>query len=181
MTFDYLIAIAVLTVFPLCVIYATFSDLLSMRISNLTCGVLVVAFFILAPLSGMSWQAIAIHSGVAVAALVMGMSFFSMGVMGGGDAKLIAAVSLWLGLGLTLPYILAASLLGAVVTLAIVGLRKAKPALPDAVCNWRVMAKVLDRKEGIPYGLALGPAALFVFTISPWVTSAAQASIAAAA
>ncbi|EFL89849.1 prepilin peptidase [Ahrensia sp. R2A130] len=177
LTFDHIVAFAVLTVFPLCVIYATFSDLLSMKISNLTCGVLVLGFFILAPLSGMGWQAIAIHSSVAVAALVMGMSFFSMGVMGGGDAKLIAAVSLWLGLGLTLPYILAASLLGAVVTLVIVGLRKAKPRLPQAFRDWRVMAKVLDRKEGIPYGLALGPAALVVFTISPWVTSAARASL----
>ncbi|MEN0040957.1 MAG: prepilin peptidase, partial [Pseudomonadota bacterium] len=156
MTFDYLIALGVLTVFPLCVIYATFSDLLSMRISNLTCGILVLGFFVLAPLSGMGWEAIAIHTAVALAALVMGMSFFSMGVMGGGDAKLIAAVALWFGLGLTIPYILAASLLGAVVTLIIVGLRKAKPVLPDAICNWRVLAKVLDRKEGIPYGLALG-------------------------
>ena len=42
--------------------------------------------------------------------LVGAFAFFSFGWIGGGDAKLAAATSLWLGFGLTLPYLVYAAL-----------------------------------------------------------------------
>ena len=32
------------------------------------------------------------------------------------------------------------------------------------------IARLHDKKQGIPYGAALGPAALYVFLGSPWMT-----------
>ena len=87
--------------------------------------------------------------------------------MGGGDAKLLAASALWFGTAFTLPYLLAASVLGGLLTLFIVIARRIM--LPQMLLNVPWIARLLDKKQGIPYGAALGPAALYVFVGSPWM------------
>lgn len=77
-----------------CVLYAAASDIGGMRISNRLCLVLAAGFFAVAPFSDM---AIVPHvlTGVAVLAVCMGLFFFRL--FGGGDAKLLPAVALWVG------------------------------------------------------------------------------------
>ena len=97
--------------------FAASSDLLTMRISNrlvllLVCSFFVVAFVADLPLDQLGW-----HVGCAAIVLVVGFAFFAFGWIGGGDAKLAAATTLWLGFGLTLPYLVYAALLGGALTL----------------------------------------------------------------
>ena len=70
---DQITALIILTVFPLCMIFATFYDLFTMTIPNKISLVLLVAFAVLAPLAGMGWETAAWHVGVAL--LVLGIGF----------------------------------------------------------------------------------------------------------
>lgn len=70
-------------------------------------------------LSGMSpWPEMALQ--VAVAAAVFGMFAiaFSLGAMGGGDVKMVAAIALWLPLGAVVKLLVIMSLAGGAITIA---------------------------------------------------------------
>ncbi len=147
-------------------IFATFYDLFTMTIPNKLTLALVVGFAILAPLAGMGWETMLWHVAIAAIALVIGFIFFSFGFMGGGDAKLIAASALWFGTAFTLPYIFITGILGGVLTLAIVIGRHYPMPIWAMKIDW--LMRLHNKKEKVPYGAALGPAALLVFIDTPW-------------
>ena len=118
------IGLAILVIFPVCMIFATFYDLFTMTIPNKITLALIAGFAVFAPLAGMGLETALWHIGVAIAVLIVGFVLFNMGVMGGGDAKLLAASALWFGTAFTLPYLLAASVLGGVLTLIIIIARR---------------------------------------------------------
>ena len=96
--------------------------------------------------------------------LAVGFAFFALRWIGGGDAKLAAATTLWLGFGLTLPYLVYAALLGGALTLAILALRR-MPINP-LVTRFRWLERLHDRKSGVPYGIALAIAGMLVYSNS---------------
>ena len=83
--------IAILALFPLCMIFATFTDLFSMTIPNKIVLALIAGFAVLAPLAGMSLETAIWSIGISVLVLIVGFVLFNFGAMGGGDAKLMAA------------------------------------------------------------------------------------------
>src|SRR5690606_34886722 len=92
------LTLVLLSVLPALVIAAAISDLTTMTIPNWISAILVVAFFPAAFLVGLSPMVLLVHAGVALAALIAGAGMFAARWIGGGDAKLLAAASLWLGL-----------------------------------------------------------------------------------
>ncbi len=46
---------AIFVIFPFCMVFAAVSDLLSMTIANRVSVILIAAFAVLAPLTGMDW------------------------------------------------------------------------------------------------------------------------------
>src|SRR3546814_10525700 len=120
-----------------------------MTIPNWLTLALVAVFFVAAVVSSMPLTDIAQHMVVGAACLFVGMVFFARGWIGGGDAKLMAAVALWVGWAQALPYFMTASLLGGVLTLAILGYRNLP--LPAFVvrCDWAM--RLHNRAEGVPY------------------------------
>ncbi|HEV7293178.1 MAG TPA: prepilin peptidase [Devosia sp.] len=153
-----------LFVFPLAMAFAASSDLLTMRISNKLVLLLTGAFLLLALLVGMPLQQLAMHLACAFVVLAAGFALFALRVIGGGDAKLAAATTLWLGFGLTLPYLVYAGLLGGVLTLAILALR-GLPLTPF-LARYRWLERLHDRKSGVPYGIALAIAGLLTYSQS---------------
>src|SRR5947208_1281126 len=111
-----------LLLFPLLMAFAASSDLLTMRISNRLVLILAASFAVLALSINMPLQEFGLHLACAAVVLVVTFSLFGFGWIGGGDAKLAAATTLWLGFSVTLPYLLYASLIGGFMTLAILGL-----------------------------------------------------------
>src|SRR5215471_16960320 len=93
-----------LLLFPTLMAFAASSDLFSMTISNKVSLALVAGFFVLALAAGMSPAAIRMHLAAGCIVLVAALIFFARGWVGGGDAKLAAATSLWFGLEHLLPY-----------------------------------------------------------------------------
>lgn len=147
-------------IFCLAMIFAGLRDLTTMTIPNWLTLVLVVAFFAAAVMSSMPLRDIAQHTAVGLLCLLVGMAFFAKGWIGGGDAKLMAAVALWVGWAQALPYFVVASLLGGALTLAILSYRTLP--LPAFVvrCDWAM--RLHDRAEGVPYGMALALAGLLI-------------------
>lgn len=153
-----------LLLFPLAMALAASSDLLTMRISNKLVLFLVVSFFVVALAVNLPIQQVVLHIACAIVALAIGFSMFAMRWIGGGDAKLAAATTLWLGFGLALPYLIYAALLGGVLTLLILALRH-MPLTPF-LARYRWLERLHDRKSGVPYGIALALAGMLVYTNS---------------
>lgn len=157
---------SILIVFPFCMVFAAVSDMVSMTITNRIPLFLLAAFVLVAPLTGMDWQSFGMH--LAAGGLVLSVTFglFAIGAMGGGDAKLLAATSLWFGFGFELlQYLVTASFFGGVLTLAILGLRGSPAAV--FVSHNMFLRHIVNAKLGIPYGIALGIGGLLTYPSSP--------------
>lgn len=151
---------SVLVLFPLLVAYAAASDLVSMTISNRLCLALSFAFGICAIATGMSLPELGMHVAAGIFMLVICFGFFSAGWMGGGDAKLSAAVALWFGFGPLMDYALIATIAGGVLTLLV--LRFRSMPIPEFASGWGWAKLLHGANKGIPYGIALSFAALVV-------------------
>jgi prepilin peptidase CpaA len=114
---------ATLLFFPALMVFAAFSDLLTMTISNRVSIALAIVFIAMAAASGLSAVEISWHLASGASILVLGFGMFALGWIGGGDAKLAAATAIWLGFDHLGEYALVASLLGGLLTLLILALR----------------------------------------------------------
>jgi len=150
--------------FPMAMALAASSDLLTMRISNKLVLFLVVSFCIVAMAINLPLQQFALHVACALVVLAVGFTLFAFRWIGGGDAKLAAATTLWLGFGLTVPYLIYAGLLGGVLTLMILALRNLP--LTPFLARFQWLERLHDRKSGVPYGIALALAGMLVYTNS---------------
>lgn len=165
-----MVTAAILVIFPLCMAMAAFSDLLTMTIPNRLSVVLIVSFVLLAPLAGLSLQQILMHLGAG--ALVFGVCFalFAFNIMGGGDAKILTASAVWFGFNDTLTlYIAYVSVFGGFLSLLVLTIRANHDLL--LVSRIPVPQTMLHTKK-IPYGIAIGSAALLSFPSSPLVQAA---------
>ena len=158
-----------LLLFPALMAFAASSDLLTMTISNRVSAILVLAFFVLAIMTGMPLAQIGTHIGAGAAVLAVAFTFFARGWIGGGDAKLAAATALWLGFDQLLNYLTIASVFGGIMTLVIMRFRLMPLPAMLAEQDW---AKRLHRMDaGVPYGIALALAALATYPHTAWMTS----------
>jgi len=158
-----------LTLFPAMMAFAAASDLFTMTIANRVSLILAGGFALLAVLSGMTAAELLSHAGAAAAVLAVAFVFFACGWIGGGDAKLAAAVALWLGFAHLADYLVYASLLGGALTLALIQFR-AVP-LPQVFVGRQWAERLHDRAGGVPYGIALAAAALVVYPQTEWMTA----------
>ncbi len=163
---------AVLLFFPILMVFAAFSDLLTMTISNRISIGLVAGFIPLAYLTGSSGSLIFLHLGCGAAVLAITFSMFCFGWIGGGDAKLAAATAVWVGWEHLLDYSIFAAMLGGVLTLALLGARSLP--LPQMLMRHAWIARLHDEKTGVPYGIALAAAGLLLYPeTAVWLRAAA--------
>jgi prepilin peptidase CpaA len=155
------VASALLFVFPALVILGGVYDLRTMTIPNWISIALVVAYVPTAMVLGLGWQDIAIGLGLGFAALVIGIALFAFRIMGGGDAKLMSASVVWLGLSGIPPFILMTALAGGALSLGLLSARKWLPQLPVVFPNWA--QRLLQPKGDIPYGIAIAVGAVLAF------------------
>ncbi len=158
-----------LMIFPLLMAFAAASDLLTMRISNRIILALIFSFIILAMIVGMELSQFAVHLGIALLVLVISFILFSFGWIGGGDAKLAAATSLWLGPYITLLYLVYGGLFGGALTLFLLAVRMMP--MPAQMKNIVWINRLHKGNSGVPYGIALAAAALMVYSESIIFTS----------
>lgn len=160
------IAALMTTIFVAAMVTAMITDLLSMTIRNRVSIGLAAGFILLAPFSGLALADYGWH--LLAGALMLGLTFllFCLRTMGGGDAKMIAATTLWFGFNPGLAdYVIKFSLIGGVLTLLIILYRlMPRPAHAD---RYAFLERLSRKEVGIPYGIALGAAGLWSFPLSP--------------
>ena len=127
---------------------ATVQDASQLRISNLLSGGVLVLAIVVAVIVGPQlslWQ-----NGVAFAAvLAIGTLMFARGMLGGGDVKLFAAITAWTAGIMALRLIAAILLCGGALAILILVARAFAPE------SWGKRVRILGRREGIPYGVAI--------------------------
>lgn len=158
--------LAILTVFPAAVVFAGAMDLFTMTIPNRISLAMVAAFGVLAPFAGLGLGDMAHHAGAGLFVLAIGVLLFIPGWIGGGDAKLAAAVALWLGFENLFGYLLCVALAGGSLAMMFMTLR-AYP-LPALVSTESWAVRLHDHRTGIPYGIALAAGALLTYPHTSW-------------
>lgn len=133
-------------------------DLASYTIPNFIPLVVLLGFAAFALAAGYSAAQYESHALAALIALVAGFALFAFGYIGGGDAKLLAAIAAWFGLHDLLTYVLVASLFGGALTLALLAARRMP--LPAGLASHSWIARLHEPRAGIPYGVALAAGAL---------------------
>jgi len=149
-------------------IWAGIMDLTTMKIRNEIVIFLFAVYAALAPLAGFNYAIIAISLLVALVVMVCFFIFFSFGWIGGGDAKLMAVIVLWLGADQTPLYLLTTTLLGGLLTLGILMFRMVP--LPASLLEISWVARLHSFEKGIPYGVAIAASALLILPQTPWMT-----------
>lgn len=159
-----------ITVFPVLMIVAGAGDALSMRIPNWLTLLIAALFLPMALLTGMPWAAIGLHAAVGAAMFVAGFVFFSLGLFGGGDAKLLAAAGLWLGWPDLLPFLVMTAFAGGALALC-VGAWSAIN-LSSEVHDGTIFRRLGAIKPNVPYGYAFAIGAILAFPQSWWMPGA---------
>lgn len=160
-----ILTLALLGVMPALVIVGGLRDLTTMKIPNWISGALVLAFPPAAFAVGLAPMEMAVHLGVAAAALVIGAGMFALRWIGGGDAKLMAAACLWLGLQGSGMFLLFTGVVGGLFCLILMFARAySQPYLLGAP-GWVV--HLMEPKGDIPYGVAIAAGALLAYPASP--------------
>ena len=146
-----------LSVLAIILVVAAVIDVRTFTISNR----LNATVALLAPLYWWSehlplWPDIALQVGIAVAVFAMLAATFYIGMMGGGDVKLAAALALWFSPASTIKFLVIMSLAGGLLTVIILIAHRMKPG----------RIKNSDGETGgkpeIPYGVAIAVGALWI-------------------
>lgn len=102
-------------------------------------------------------------SHVIAAVAVFGVTYvlFYVRIIGGGDAKLLTVYGLWAGLSGLMPLFFWMALIGGVLGLSTLALRKWKPVKAPAKGSW--VEKAQSGSQEVPYGIAIFIGALAAF------------------
>lgn len=145
-------------------------DIATLTIPNWISLALVGAFPVLALLAGFSWSETGMHVGVGIVALAFGIAGFAGGIFGGGDAKLFAALALYMGAGAIAPFLFWVAIAGGVLCAVLIVLRRLPLAWVGERWSWT--RHLVTNGGGVPYGVALVAGALFVLPATQLFVSA---------
>jgi prepilin peptidase CpaA len=147
-------------------IYAACSDVARMIIPNWVSIVLSAAFPAFALAQGMPLAEIGVHVLFGAAVLSAGFFLFAANIFGGGDAKLFAAAAVWTGFAGFLPFIFWTAIAGGVMALALLSARQ---FVKQAETNPPFVNHLLQKQQGIPYGVAIMCGGLMAIPSLPFV------------
>ena len=146
--------------------YAAFSDVTRYRIANWISLGIFADFIVTATYAGVfgSLEPLIIvwSLGAGLVMLIAGFALFAAGVFGGGDAKLLAASALWFGWSGMFQYIILVALLGGLLALAVLVLRRFAPRRAQGSGReW--LSELFSGDHGMPYGVAIAAASWLMF------------------
>lgn len=164
---DHVISFLAQILLPFLVVAAGASDFLTMRIPNWLNAVIALAFFPMALATGMPVEAILWHCLAAFVVLLFGFALFSLGLLGGGDAKLLAAAGLWFGWPALVPFLVFTTLAGGVLAIAMKIWKMVEIEREVSEAGW--MKRWLSFKMDLPYGVAIAAGGILAFPGTWWM------------
>jgi prepilin peptidase CpaA len=141
----------------LCMLWVLVSDAVLYIIPN-TLNALILGLYVVAaitlPIAG--WLP-ALGAGALV--LLIGLGMFSLGLMGGGDIKLLVVLSVWTGWSMATPqFIFLTAIFGGLLVVVVLLLRLIVPPLWLKLRPTKNLPRLFTRKEPVPYGIAIAAA-----------------------
>ncbi len=156
------------------IIAASVTDILRMKIPNILPALIISGFvvaWIFKMILGLNvFQSATSHFAAAGIMLVIMMILFFAGVFGGGDAKIIPVITLWIGVQGLPAFLMVTSLTGGILALMSIALRKTsfgqkiltrlinKPYLQN---GW--IGEMVKGHNTIPYGIAIAIGGIVAF------------------
>ena len=143
-------------------------DVTTMTIPNWVSIALTVLFPVFALINGMPLAQIGLHLAFGAGILVIGFLLFQINIMGGGDAKMIAAAAVWTGLGAFAPFIIWMAIFGGMIAMTLLMVRKKvrQGATQPAFVN-----RLLKPRGGVPYGVAILAGGLMALHALPFAAT----------
>jgi prepilin peptidase CpaA len=160
-------------IFPLAMAFAASMDLFTMTIPNRISVLLAASFVIVAVIVCPSWAILSRHLIIAAIVLTAAIVMFALGWLGGGDAKLLAASSLWIGPDLFLSYAVIVAMIGGVLAFGLLFYRSIA-VLPSFLNQQAWALRLHEKNGGMPYGVALGASAMLVYPKTVWFVALAH-------
>lgn len=151
---------------------AIVSDIATFRIPNIL-PITAAAAFIPAVIaqdwlvSAMLWN---VSAGVTV--LLVCFALFMRGIIGGGDAKLLAAGALWTGWNALYAYIFFVAVIGGVFAVVILIYRRIPLPIVFARVGW--LARLHSDPTHVPYGVAIGSGMIVCLSRAPLTNAILQ-------
>ncbi len=165
-----MLAILCLCVFAGLLLWAAVCDLATMEIPNRISILMAALYPVAAFACGQNVATIGVHLVTGLIALAVCFALFQLGVFGGGDAKVIAAASIWTGPVLLPLFLLWTALAGGALAAATLGARAAfKPADGRSAA----INRLLSPDRGVPYAVAIQAGAMMVLGDAPLAKFAA--------
>ncbi len=162
----------VFTLFPAMMLAAGIGDCLTMKIPNWLNGLIGLSFFAVALLVGMPLETLGWHVAAGAIMLAIGFTLFSLGYIGGGDAKLVTVAALWLGLSQLIQFLVIMALAGG--ALAIIMKFWWWIRLESELRGFDRIKSMIKSSIQLPYGIAIAAGALYAFRDSWWFEPAAR-------
>lgn len=145
-------------------VWAAASDILHFRIPNrlsLAIAALWPAYLLAGWSAGAPLDSLAGGLIAGLGVFAAGFMLFNLGLLGGGDVKLMSATALWAGLAGLVPFVLIVAAAGGILSLGMIAATGVsymrQPALrPAALPMWRALLR-----QPAPYGVAIAIGGLF--------------------
>lgn len=153
------------TFFLLC-LFACMKDLASLTIPNWVNAGFVLLFFPAALAAGVGWETFGWHLLLGFVAFAIAFGLFSLNLFGGGDAKMIPGVLLWVGPAGGLEFLFGTALAGGALAIAVLAARK---TVPEPFAPGFVRA-TMQEGAGVPYAIAISVGAVVAAGASPLLT-----------
>jgi len=147
--------------------FASMKDMASLTIPNWVNGLIAVLFIPAALVAMPGWSVFGAHLAVGAAAFIVCFCLFLVGGFGGGDAKMIPGVLLWVGPAGVFDFLMGTALAGGVLSVAVIMARK---TIPEAFAPGFVRA-TMQEGNGVPYGVAIAVGAIVAGFSSPFLTN----------
>lgn len=156
----------VLIVFCLLLIWGIISDIKDYILSNKLCLSVTFLYFIFLGALYINgtfppFSYILYSIGIAAVVFIVLAALFALNLIGGGDVKLIPAVTLWAGPNLTLKFLLITTICGGIVSIGMLAIKYFKKTLFQPKSSENVNYFVPESSElenegnNIPYGIAI--------------------------
>lgn len=146
--------------------YAAIHDIHRLTIPNWLNLTLAGLFVPAAIVSGLPLEIIGGHLMAAALAFLVAFGLFAFNIFGGGDAKMIPAVMLWIGPSAALEFVAAMAISGGLCAFLVLIVRKTMPVevLPGSV------RAPFEKDGGVPYGVAIAAGAFAAAGSTPFLT-----------
>ena len=168
-----MISLSMLVVFVLLMGLAAISDLRAYCIPNRLVLAVAFIFVIAAPAAGMPLQIVLWHLLAGVVLFALGYGLFSAGLIGGGDAKLIAAAALWVGWTALPHFLLYTALAGGALAIGMLiwELIRMHVELTSVNPEASLIKRITLLKPDLPYGVAIALGACAALPRAWWASS----------